>query len=335
MLAQHLKNIQDGAQVLADANGHYRVVLPDGRYNIFAEAKDRAGAAITDRSCRAGESLELPSLELTVGGWIEGQVLNTRTNQPVVTTDRGLRITIGLFGPANPARLGIISPEARAVVDEQGRFKLRAAAGENFPYLVNERGQRMAWDTLKQPAVVVHEGETTHYDMLITPEATPEEKMQAARKILAQLPADREQRVAGIIDEFRKLNHTVDETEVWCLLMRELVTIGGDAVPQLCEELDQTDEQRHHPPPRVRAAGDQRLPLVPVLIRSIPKTLQPPMSDYGLTVADADLMAFMQQHQLEHAGRGQYFNFGRPVRKVYAPCTTSRARTWRTRPSSA
>ena len=40
------------------------------------------------------------------------------------------------------------------------------------------------------------------------------------------------------------------------------------------------------------------------------------MSDYGLIVADADLMTFMQQHQLDPDGRGQYFSFGRPVRSV-------------------
>jgi hypothetical protein len=53
------------------------------------------------------------------------------------------------------------------------------------------------------------------------------------------------------------------------------------------------------------------------LIRSIPKTLQPPSSDYGLIVADAELTAFMQQHDLANRKGGTYFDFGRPVREVF------------------
>ena len=75
--------------------------------------------------------------------------------------------------------------------------------------------------------------------------------------------------------EFRKLNHTVDETELWCTLMRELVAVGRDAVPQLCAELDRTTENRmlRRLGFALRAIGDPRA--VPALIRAIPRTLLP------------------------------------------------------------
>jgi hypothetical protein len=210
----------------------------------------------------------------------------------------------------------VISPVRLASVDEAGRFTMRAAPGENFPYLVNTRGNRMAWDTLKQPPVVVKEGETTTYDMLITPPITPAEKLAAARKLVDSLPTQPTERTAQIILEFRKLSHTVDETELWCTLMRELVAIGPGAVPQLCAELDQTREDRalRRLAFALRAINDPRA--VPALIRALPKTLLPGSSDYGLIVEDKDLTAFMQKHDLDSGAGGTLFDLGRPVREV-------------------
>ena len=138
---------------------------------------------------------------------------------------------LGLYGPSQPQGRGI-SPARMAAVDKTGRFTLRAAPGENFPYFVNTRGVRMAWDTRKQVPVIVKEGETTTYNMLITPEVSPADKLKAARKVVDALSKQPSDRTAQILLEFRKLSHTVDEEQLWCLLMRELVTVGRDAVPQ-------------------------------------------------------------------------------------------------------
>ena len=119
-------------------------------------------------------------------------------------------------------------------MDKTGRFILRAAPGENFPYLVNTRGARMVWDTREQPPVVVKDGETTIYNMLVTPEVSPTDKRRAARKLVAAMSKQPNDRTAQILLEFRKVSRTVDEGELWCLLMRELVAVGRDAVPQLC-----------------------------------------------------------------------------------------------------
>ena len=216
--------------------------MPEGRYDFLADANDRVCVAVTGRECLAGEKVELPPFKLIGGGFISGQVVNTVTGQPVSVSESGEPIMLGLFGPSQPQ--DGVSRSRLAAVDKTGRFILRAAPGENFPYFVNTRGVRMAWDTQKQPPVVVKEGETTTYNMLITPEVPPEEKLKAARKLVEALSKQPSDRTAQILLEFRKLSHTVDETELWCLLMRELVAVGRDAVPQLCAELDRTTEDR-------------------------------------------------------------------------------------------
>src|SRR6202040_821325 len=159
-------------------------------------------------------------------------------------------------------------------------------------YFVNTHGVRMAWDTRKQPPIVVKDGETTIYNMLITPEVPPEEKLKAARKLVEALSKKPSDRTAQILLEFRKLNHTVDETELWCLLMRELGAVGREAVPQLCAELDRTTENRllRRLGFALRAIGDPRA--VPALVRALPTTLLPSSSDYGLIVGDKGLTDF-------------------------------------------
>ena len=87
-------------------------------------------------------------------------------------------------------------------------------------------------------------------------------------------------------------------------------------MPALIEELDRTTEQW---PLRtlgftLRAIGDPRA--VPALIRAIPRTLLGHLGDYGLTLDDADLLAFMQRHDLDPGDTGQDFIFGRPFREI-------------------
>lgn len=298
-----------------DAAGHFRLVVPEGRYDFLADATDRVCIAVTGRECLGGESLELPQFTLIGGGAISGRVINTATGE-FVSSERGEPIMLGLYGPSQPTGK-VISPVRLAEVDETGRFVLRAAPGENFPYFVNTRGDRMAWDTRDQPPVVVKEGETTEYDMLITPPIPPEEKLKAAQKLVDALPKKPSDRTARILGEFRKLNHTVDETELWCMLMRELVAVGQEAVPQLCAELDRTTENRmlRRLGFALRAIGDPRA--VPALIRAIPKTLLPSSSDYGLIVNDRGLADFMQTHDLAAGKGGEYFDLGRPPREIF------------------
>ena len=144
------------------------MVLPEDRYNFSVRAKDRVCIAITDRECLAGKKLELPPFKLIDGGFIAGQVINASTGQPITVTDQR---RAHRHRPPRPVAAAGKSglPLRMATVDSAGRYTLRAAPGENFPYFVNFRGDRMAWNTTKQPAIVVKEGETTEYNMLVTP----------------------------------------------------------------------------------------------------------------------------------------------------------------------
>ena len=242
-----------------DATGHFRIAVPEGRYNILVAAENRVCVALTDRECQAGQTVELPRFTLINGGFISGRVINSKTGESETVGEDTAPIAIGLIGPSQPLG-GAISPTRLAMVDGTGYFTLRTAPGENFPYFVNIRGDRMAWNTQQQPAIIVKEGETANYDMLITPEVSPAEKLKAAQKLVADLPKAPKARTERILAEFRKLSHTVDECELWCTLMQELVAIGPEAVPQICEELDHTTVDRaiRRLAFALRAIGDPR-----------------------------------------------------------------------------
>jgi hypothetical protein len=300
----------------SDSTGHFRMVLPEGRYHFLAEGPDRVSVALTDRECLSGQPLELPPIKLIEGGLISGQVIDTSTHQPVASS-RGNPIILGVYGPSHPPTPGMTSPARVTSVNAAGRFNLRAAPGENFPYLVNQQGDRIAWDTQQQPPVVVKEGQTTAYNMSITPKTPPRDKLKTARALVAALPKPPAERTARILSEFDRLKGGMSENiELFCSLMRELVSVGPTAVPQICEELDRTNQGLglRRLAFALRAIGDPRA--VPSLIRAIPKTLLPPSSDYGLIVQDPQLAAFMHKHDLDHS-KGLHFGYGRPVREVF------------------
>ena len=110
----------------------------------------------------------------------------------------------------------------------------------------------------------------------------------------------------------------------WALVIRELIKIGKPAIPQLTQELDQTERGM-----TLRALGfvlrgidDPRA--VPAMIRAIPKTLQPSASDFGLLIEnDPELAQFMQEYDNGNIGKPRrpgnksgLFSFGRPIREI-------------------
>jgi hypothetical protein len=108
----------------------------------------------------------------------------------------------------------------------------------------------------------------------------------------------------------------MSDSKGWATAARRLAQIGKPAVPALIEELDRTTESRELRSLgfTLRAIGDPRA--VPALIRAIPRTLVPPGSDYGLTMDDPELLAFLQQHDLEKRADGRTFSFGMPYREI-------------------
>jgi hypothetical protein len=108
---------------------------------------------------------------------------------------------------------------------------------------------------------------------------------------------------------------SVDDKKRWAAI-RDLVAIGKPAVPYLADELDRTTEERELRSLgfTLRAIGDPRA--VPALIRAIPRTLVKAGSDYGLTINDAELLAFLQRHDLTRGEGGRLFTFGMPFREI-------------------
>jgi len=152
------------------------------------------------------------------------------------------------------------------------------------------------------------------------PKEPTETKKDAGSTIRPQAPQGRgdaqpaPERVAELIAVLRAAKY--GDATPWARAIRDLFTIGRPAVPAIIEELDRTTEQW---PLRtfgftLRAIGDPRA--VPALIRAIPRTLLGPVSDFGLTLDDAELLAFMQRHDLVPDDTGQNFIFGRPFREI-------------------
>ncbi len=112
-----------------DEAGHFRLVVPEGRYDFLADAKDRVGVAVTGRECLASETVELPPFLLIGGGFITGQVVNTATGESVSVSESGEPVMLGLFGPSQPPGRAI-SPVRMAAVDKTGRFILRGSGGK-------------------------------------------------------------------------------------------------------------------------------------------------------------------------------------------------------------
>lgn len=146
---------------------------------------------------------------------------------------------------------------------------------------------------------------------------------EEARTAGDELTAEEVARVADAIRVLRETEgignreqgqmHVADD---WAIAIQTLTEVGKPAVPALIAALD--EEQRDHPMSKLafalRAIGDPRA--VPSLIRAIPRTLLPSRSDFGLRIADPELLAFMQLHDLTSSNEGDDFDYGRAFREV-------------------
>jgi hypothetical protein len=122
-------------EALTDASGKYRFTsLVAAKYNIFAEASDRACEAIDSFEVESGKSYTVPDLTLVTGGWIEGWLVEAATGQPFSGKVKEGRLSIGCYGPARPKSGAAVQASP---VDDKGHFEMRVPPGVNFPYLMN------------------------------------------------------------------------------------------------------------------------------------------------------------------------------------------------------
>lgn len=138
----------------------------------------------------------------------------------------------------------------------------------------------------------------------LTTRAADVQKADVTQRVRVQIYILRQHRVFCRNDE-------------WAAAIRELAQIGKPAVPELVAELDRTnrDQTLRALGFTLRAINDPRA--VPALIRAIPKLLRGRGSDCGVSIHDADLWAFMKQHE-RNPDDDDSVGYGRPVNEILA-----------------
>ena len=329
-------------QTRTDAQGRYRLNLAKDHYNIWADAEDRIAIAVKALAVEPGKTVSGADIKLVRGAFVTGTVIDAATNEPVVPAgDRAPRVAH--YGPARP-RTGAAVTSTK--VHPDGTYRLRVAPGTNSIYLMTGGSSEI---------VTVADGEEIMVDLIAGQRVAggPRRAAKPAGDFAADLELAAKLRRQAEEEDVRKGGVTVSrkasrlppklparqrrDTPVgrllnklgaqnssnalfkdeWCRTLKEIVELGPAAVPELIDELDATRDDRmlRCLGFTLRAIGDKRA--VPGLIRAIPKRLLPPGSDMGLRSDDAELVRFMQQHDLNPQDRDMHFNFGRPVREIF------------------
>ncbi|MDB5313540.1 MAG: Regulatory sensor-transducer, BlaR1/MecR1 family [Gemmataceae bacterium] len=177
-------------QMRTAADGTYRLPsLTAGKYTLWADAPDRACAALDSLAVEAGKTYAAPDLALVEGGWLEGRLVDVQTGNPVHGT-KIEQMCVGLYGPSRPKFGGDCQSGA---VDDQGRFRLRVAPGINYPFIMNQdywaRTQRREY---YETGVEVKAGEVVSVEFRILPTKPVADPEPTPVRLVVPVPAERE-----------------------------------------------------------------------------------------------------------------------------------------------
>jgi beta-lactamase regulating signal transducer with metallopeptidase domain/5-hydroxyisourate hydrolase-like protein (transthyretin family) len=154
-------------QTRTDASGKYRFTsLWAGKYNVWADAPDRACTALDSFAVEAGKTHTAPDLALVEGGWIEGCLVEADTGKPLGGRVKEGRLHVGLYGPARP-KSGA-APQS-SPVDDHGRFRLHVAPGVNYPYLMPDYWERTQRREYFEKGIEVRPGEVASVTFRVLP----------------------------------------------------------------------------------------------------------------------------------------------------------------------
>jgi beta-lactamase regulating signal transducer with metallopeptidase domain len=339
--------------VVTDDNGAYRLSLTPDRYNIWAQANDRTAAALDSFEATVGEVTKAPDLKLVAGGFIAGKVVDKVTGKPMTRHPGGHAVRVANHGPARPMSGGAVEG---TVVQDDGTYRLRVAPGPNYPYLMHDvDAERTPYNARSLPPIMVREGETVALDFHVAAPADgvspPAEADDVTLKVdagdtLTQKPGEESRQEAPAArpvrrwslrraegdDSARKrpatdagtLLNKLDELrpkageDEWAMVLRDLIQLGPDAVPELIAEMDATNSEYML---RclgfvMRGIGDKRA--VPALIRSLPKTCVTSRSDYGFRAKDPALLSFMRKYSHGDSSNPKNYAFGRAITEFCA-----------------
>ncbi|MEW4487262.1 carboxypeptidase-like regulatory domain-containing protein [Thalassoglobus sp. JC818] len=307
---------------LTDELGHFRMVVPPGRYHLQLNEDEKwVAPALMNIQCPPETSKSLPPLVAGRGSWIEGTVVNSVSESPLARTPEGALLQIGLEGPHRP-RGNPQRPIPLCTVDPEGRFRLRVAPGRQFPYLLHPDGERTIWNTREQPPVTVLDSEQAEVELSFRPHRSASELYDETMTFLDQLPENSEERTRSIVRRLRQYNFITHEADAWAPLLRELILIGSPAVPHICEELETTGQQRMLRRLVFALRGINDPNCVPTLIRILPRTLQRSISPSELSVDDRTLLEFMSRRDCSNEVFSSTFQLAPPLQEVLSALET-------------
>lgn len=206
-------------QTRTDRDGKYRFSsLPNAIYNIWANAPERACAAIDSFAVTAGKTHQAPDLKLIEGGWIEGRLIDAEIGKPISRDPQSKRrLAVAVYGPSRP-KSGAACDFSE--VDDNGVFRLHVAPGTNYPYIMYpEVWNRTQRREFYQKGIEVKSGEIVSMVFRILPkEPIPDPEPSPVR---LQLPVAEERKAAERIrqlggwHEVDKNNHIVEVNMVY------------------------------------------------------------------------------------------------------------------------
>ncbi len=180
-----------GGPTRSGSDGKYRITsVAAGKYNLWAEAPDRACFALDSFAVEAGKKNAAPDLILTEGSWIEGRLVEAGTRKPISGAAKDGQLRIGLYGPSRP-KSGAACQSC--LVDDQGHFSLRVPPGINFPYIMNgDYQQRTQRRDYFEKGVEVKPGEVVNIEFRILPTKPIPDPEPAPVRLAVPAPAERD-----------------------------------------------------------------------------------------------------------------------------------------------
>lgn len=312
---------QESYQTWTDEEGRYELKMTSDLYDIWAEMNGRIAIAIDSALAFKGETTLGPEITMVEGAMIHGLYTDGQTGEAVQASfdPYGRGFTVGHYGPARPHSGGAgITAMARVAPD--GSYRLRVAPGANYLYLSSGNASAN---------IEVEDGGdyTLHFTSgRSEPKPSDSRVRLVMRRVLREAqanlaPPSRDRgptAVGGLLDQLEFHNSgELRYSERRLAVLHQIVMLGRNAVPELCRELELTDDDSmiRCMAFALRAIGDPRA--VPALIQAIPKTLRGSGSDMGLRVGDEKLERFAQQHDLDEDDLPGQYGIGRPVREVF------------------